>query len=203
MMRTRQLTAALSAAVLISLVGCSGSDGQSSGDAPTTSNADATETTEADTDGSGDGESASGAAVEQSDPDDLIVSQEIQMPGSPGDTATIGVVSLAVDGKVQILRLMVTPHFESASDSETVNLYDVLGKSAFRPTLVDTENLKEYSVLSDTGAWWTSDTVYSKTTNGEPMVVFAVFAAPEDDVDSFDILVHDAWPAFTDVPVTQ
>ena len=133
----------------------------------------------------------------------MIVSQEVAVPSSPEDTATIGIHSLTVEGDVQVLRLVITPHFESKGASDTVNVYDVFDKQKFWPQLVDMENLKVYSPVSETAQAWASDAVYTKTINDEPMVVWAVFAAPEDDNETFDVRLLDSWPAFTDVPVTR
>ena len=35
------------------------------------------------------------------------------------------------------------------------------------------------------------------------MRAFAVYAAPEDDIDTVDVVLADLWPAFTDVPVER
>ncbi len=191
----RHRLAAVSAAGLLILTGCTASPETD----PAVPSAASSETAP----GPGGAVDGSGAGVASYDPADVVVSQEVTVPGSEGDTATVGVLSLTVEGSVQVLRLVVTPNFSSVSTAESVNQYAVWGTDAFRPTLVDMENLKVYSALSDTGQYWASDAVYNEAINGEPMIVWAVFAAPEDDVDAVDLRLHESWPEFTDIPVTR
>ena len=196
--------AATAAVALLTLTGCTAGgqdpDPVASSPVPATQEGDGASTDE-EADGA-DGAGESGAGVEDFDADDVVVSQEVTVPGTE-DTATIGVLDLTVDGDVQVLRLAITPHFTSVGDSEKVTVYDVWGQDSFRPQLMDMANLKVYSPISDTGQNWTSDSVYTRTMNGEPMLAWAVYAAPEDDIDTVDIVLHEGWPQFTDVPVTR
>lgn len=147
--------------------------------------------------------SSSQAGVENVDLEKAIVEQDVKVPGSSEDTATIGILSLKVEGKTQRLQMVVTPHFKSVDEDESVSVYDIWGEQSFSPQLIDVDNLKVYSPIRDGAELWTSDSVYTKAKNEEPMLVWAVYAAPEDDVDSFDIRLYDTWPDITDVPVTQ
>ena len=150
----------------------------------------------------------SGAAVAERSTE-VIVEQTVADPAAPDDQVTIGVQSLTVEGTTMVLRLIVTPDFASTSDSEEISLADAWGTGALRfgvtLRLLDRENLKEYSVIADTsGQRWASDNSDEvSSTNGEPMYVFAVFAAPEDDIDSVDLLLREVWPEFSDVPITR
>lgn len=114
-------------------------------------------------------------------------------------------LSLQVRGDVMFLRLALTPQLASAADSEAVTLFSSLDDTIFNPTLVDVDNLKEYAVLQPQGGGkrWASDDLGTKSTNGAPMSVFAVFAAPEDDISAIDVRITDFWPAFTAVPITR
>jgi hypothetical protein len=146
---------------------------------------------------------SSGAGVADVDPADVLAEQTYTVPGSE-DAATIGVHSLVVDGDVMTLRLVFTPDFSSVSDSDAVSVYDIVGHAGrFAPMLVDREHLKEYDIVGGAPTEWTSDTVYTEVTNGEPMVWWGVYAAPEDDIDTVDIRVLDELPEFTDVPITR
>ncbi|SDS25187.1 hypothetical protein SAMN04489751_1584 [Brevibacterium sandarakinum] len=149
------------------------------------------------------GKDASGAGVAKVNFDEVIVEQDVKIGGSSEATATIGVLSLKVEGEVQTLRLAVTPHIKGAEDDERFSVYDIWNESKFSPQLVDKGNLKVYSPISTSYEQWTSDSVQTETKNETPMEVWAVFAAPQDDIDSFDIRLADSWPVFTDVPVTQ
>lgn len=147
------------------------------------------------------GSDASGAGVAETNFDDVIVKQDIKVKGSEENTATIGVLSLKVEGKVQTLRLAVTPHFDSADDDEQINIYEVWNERSFSPQLVDKDNLKVYSPIKNSSQKWTSNSFYTQTKNETPMEVWVVYAAPEDDIDTVDIRLADEWPLFTDVPI--
>jgi hypothetical protein len=143
------------------------------------------------------------AGVADVDPADVLAEQTYTVPGGD-DTATIGVHSLVMDGDVMTLRLVFTPEFSSVSDTDAVSVYDIVGHAGrFAPMLVDRENLKEYDIVGGSPTEWTSDTVYTKVTNGDPMVWWGVYAAPQDDIDTVDIRVLDELPEFTDVPITR
>lgn len=171
------------------LAGCSGSE---DGDASTPA------VTQQDNGGAG-----SAAGVDEFDPDDVFVKQTVALAASPEDEVTIGVQSLRIDGAVMELRLVVTPNFTSVEDGETVSLYDILEQGTFWPTLLDLENLKEYSIIRDGSTPWGSESVDTETVNGTPMLVFAVFAAPQDDIDTVDVSIRGVWPSFTDVPIEK
>lgn len=147
------------------------------------------------------GSDASGAGVAETNFDDIIVKQDVEVKGSEENTATIGVLSLKVEGKVQTLRLAVTPHFDSADDDDQINIYKVWNERSFSPQLVDKDNLKVYSPIRNSLENWASDSFYTKTKNETPMEAWAVYAAPEDDIDTVDIRLTDEWPLFTDVPI--
>jgi hypothetical protein len=139
--------------------------------------------------------------VAEIDPADVLVEQTVHRPGNPDDQLTLGVLSLRVEGAVMVLHVVVTPHFASVDEHETVSSFDVFRPRRFAPVLVDRTNLKEYSVISDNGSYWVSEGVESR--NGEPMVLWAVYAAPEDDIDTIEVRVADSWPPFLDVPIER
>jgi hypothetical protein len=164
-----------------------------------------------DSDSKGGGSSAEDAGgkdgaqpgVEKVDPDDLVVKQDVRVPGSKENKVTVGVSSLEVDGKTMTLTLVVTPHFKSAADDDSISIYDSWGENKFAPQLIDADNLKVYSPISDTYDEWTSNSVYTETTNNQPVTAWAVFKAPENDIDSVDIRLQESWPKLTDVPITE
>lgn len=118
-----------------------------------------------------------------------------------------GVQSLTVNGETMVLRLVVTPDFASAGEGEVVSLGDAMdvGSEFFgvQLRLLDRQNLKEYSVIVNGNDWWASSSGEVGATNGEPMYAFAVFAAPEDDIDTIDVRLNEQWPEFTDVPISR
>lgn len=154
-------------------------------------------------------ESGQGSPAEDSEPNTVsvdtstvIAEQEYTLPGTK-DKVTFGVQSVTVDGKTMLLQMILTPDFSSVSDSKAINVYEMTGSSMFDPKLIDRENLKEYSLISETGRTWATDRVPTKTTNHEPVIWWGMYAAPEDDNEAFDLRVLDAMAEFTDVPVTR
>lgn len=143
------------------------------------------------------------ARVVSVDTGTVIAQQEYKIPGSKDDKVTFGVQSLAVEGKTMVLKLVLTPNFASVSDSEAVSVYDMTGNVTFNPRLVDRENLKEYSLLTESVYTWATDRVHTETTNHEPVIWWGVYAAPEDENESFDLRVLDAMAEFPDVPVQR
>lgn len=159
----------------------------------------------------GDGATAgaaqpSGGAVpraEEFDPAAVLAEQTVTLPTSPQDEVTWGVLSLRVQGQTMTLRMAVTPRFGTVGADGVVSLFDCLQRSAFRPVLVDLDNLKEYSVIGSAPSRWSSDAASSRVRNGHPMFVWAVYAAPEDDIDTITLRVADWWPPIVDVPIER
>lgn len=155
---------------------------------------------------SNSGESGkSGAGVEKVDLEKVIVEQTVALPDNPEDKLKLGVLSLRVEGKVMILRMAVTPQFASASDSKAISLFSALGDSFFKPKLIDATHFKEYSTIgtaSGAGGWKVNETEV-ESRNDSPMLAWAYFSAPEDDISSIDLRLDDNFPAFTDVPITR
>jgi hypothetical protein len=191
----KNLGAALLAVSLLALGACSG------GDTPENQQQSADEQQTGDS-SAGSGSETAGAV--QFDPEDVIVEQTYALGKSPEDSVTVGIQSLVVDGPVMTLTLVVTPDFTSVSNDAEVSLFDVNEETLFRPTLIDRGNLKEYSVIgTNEGRAWASDNVETRTQNGNPMRVFATFAAPEDEIDTIEVSVRNTWTPFTDVPIEQ
>jgi hypothetical protein len=133
----------------------------------------------------------SGAGVEDRDLRRVLVEQDVTLPGRPRDRLRIGVQSLRVAGKVMVLRVVVTPHFASVSSDTVLSLWDALGHDVFRPRLIHGINLKEYSAIGD-GDPWVSSELDVRAVNGSPMLAWAYFAAPQDNILTVDIRISDA-----------
>lgn len=150
----------------------------------------------------GDG-GGTGPRAEEFDPAAVLAEQTVTLPTSPEDEVTWGVLSLRVQGQTMTLRMAVTPRFGTVAADGVVSLFDCLQRSAFRPVLVDLDNLKEYSVIGSAPSRWSSDAASSRVRNGHPMFVWAVYAAPEDDIDTITLRVADWWPPIVDVPIER
>lgn len=185
----RALVTVAVGSLLVGLAGC-GSDEPAT---PTSSDPTSEETSA----------STSGAGVQKVSTD-AFVEQTVPVGGSAEDTVTVGVQSLVVEGDIMTLTLVYTPRFGSIDEDYDLSLYDVLSPdSATRPKLLDRTNLKEYSIISDGGDHWATETIGFDAPNGEPVVYWAVYAAPQDDIDVMDIRISQAWPEFTGVPIAR
>lgn len=194
-------------ALALTLTACSGAD-EEVADAPAgTQDPAGTEPDDADdaagteTTGPDAGE-PTGAGVRDLGSAEVVVQGSYTMPGTQ-DEVTVGVLPLEVEGDVLTLRLAYTPDFDSVSDTEPISFYDMgpeLGWK-FRPVLIDRENLKEYSLISSTGRDWSADGLSLEALNGETTYWWGVYAAPEDDIDAFDVRLPNELLEFTDVPV--
>ena len=142
------------------------------------------------------------ARVVAVDTGNVIAEQVFKVPGSE-DAVTVGVQSLIVEGKTMKLQLVITPNLSSISDSAKTSIYRAFGETSIRPKLVDRENLKEYSLISDTGQHWSTYAADADTTNHEPVIWWGIYAAPEDENAAFDLRVIDTMEEFIDIPVTR
>jgi len=183
-------------ATLVLLSGCSGGD-----DGDPAAN-ESTKTTTAAKEKTGGKESS--IKVDKLDPSDVLAKQTVNMPENPQDTIDFGLQSLTVEGSIATLRLVVTPRFKSESADETISLNDIYGTGRYLGFyLLDRKNLKRYNVVRSGPTEFASDELVTKTVNGTPMAVYAVFAAPQDEVPTIDVFMADYWPEFKNVPVKR
>lgn len=132
----------------------------------------------------------------------VLGKQQFELPGT-NDKVTVGVHSLVADGDTMKLTLVLTPDFASVEESETVSIFKITDPWYLSPRLIDRENHKEYSIVSDSSnKRWQVDTM-SKTTNGEPIIWWGIYAAPEDDIDTVDLRVLGGMADFTQVPIRR
>src|SRR5699024_11025620 len=165
MIRTRLAAVALVGGV--ALVGCSSGEsaeldqaGEGSGSAQNKDGA------AEDQDSAGQNGGSTSAGVREIDTSQVLAEQKYQIPGTD-DSATIGVHSLVVEGDVMQLYLTFTPDYASLSDDEVATIFDLVDPMKFRPILIDRENLKEYSLISDSGQDWSAASSSVAAANGE------------------------------------
>lgn len=205
MKRTWPLITTVALAAIL-LAGCSAGDSTPKSDGSAQQASIAETTTAGDATASGQpaeqAQGESGAGVDTVDTSKVLAEQVHTIPGTQ-DKTTFGVLSLKVKGKTMVLKMAMTPDFQSMSQSDAVSVYKMAGEDTLSPTLLDREHLKEYSIPRDGAKEWATDVVYTKTTNGEPAVWWGVYAAPEDDIKAVDIRVLDGMPEFTNVPIQR
>ena len=182
-------------ALVLGLAACGDGDDDEGAGGTTTSAAaaaasDATTTTVAEDPRAGDSLGSITVPVDAERPDDLV---------------TIDVQSITVEGQVMVLRFSVTPDFASEDDATGISLFDVYTADAPGAfiQLIDRVHLKEYSVIYDPPNHWMSESTDVESRNGEPMYVFATFAAPEDPIDVVDVTFRDDWPTVVGVPIER
>jgi hypothetical protein len=150
---------------------------------------------------SGDAEDGPTPVVVGAEEYEPILETRLPVPGSVDDEVTVGLVSLTADGSTVELRVLLTPHFAGDDPTETYSVYDMLGGD-HDPRIVDVGALTQYDVVSGSGTDLATDVVAAETVNGRPVLYQAWFPAPEGEPATVDVRLHDAWPAFEDVPVT-
>ncbi|MBO3084880.1 hypothetical protein [Cellulomonas fengjieae] len=172
---SRTAVAALTLAAAVGLAGCTAPDDDPEPTAPASASAPATPSAEPSA-------SPSEAAVEP-----VVVT----LPRERG-TVDVAVRSLVLDenGTTMTLRVDFTPHLVKADDAMTlsaINSYFFIF-----PELLDRQHLKRYSVIEGEGTqdWLTNKD--ARTGNDETLSSWFVYAAPEDDVDEFTLMM-DGW----------
>lgn len=152
--------------------------------------------------GDTDGDEPTGTVgIDFPDPENVVADATFTVPGTEKDEVRFGVESITVSGRTMELRLVMTPEFDDGGGAASV--YDALAADT-QITLIDRENLKEYSVLRDDsgGVSFESDVVHTEALPGQSVGFQAIFAAPEDKITSIDVQLANSWPAFKDVPLT-
>lgn len=120
------------------------------------------------------------------------------MEADPKGTIKVDVLRLERKDKLLVMTAAVTP---TNSLTGPTNLFRLLGDHSWRPRLIDSVNLKEYSPVTGNGAL-TSESTNVSAASGQPMFVYAVFAAPPADVTTIGVLFADAVPTLSDVPIS-
>lgn len=130
------------------------------------------------------------------------VSKQVTMPipGSQGETFTLGFASLKVRGQLATLTLTWTPH-GIGSDADSINdMNGGVGDNG-EISMVDTVNLKRYVIVKDSeGYGLESDKVDTQAANDQAVPATYTFAAPPANA-SMDVYL-DQRPVFESVPVT-
>jgi hypothetical protein len=188
------------AALMLFTAGCSGSDpaekagsskspAGSSGSSPAPQQKDAVDS------------GAAAAGIDSSNPPKAIASVTSSVPYSkdPKATAKFDIYSVRRQGKLAIMTLSVTPKFSSPDPAA---LFTLMGAQFFSPTMVDPVNLRAYGVVSSGSGNLATSAPNAQAFSGQPMFVWAAFAAPPANVEKVNLTLFDTLPAITDVPLS-
>lgn len=193
---SRLLVCAVS--VGLALSACSGSDDSTAKTSSTTSTAAGSPSATTTADPTENGSAAAGVGLEAMDHPIATVTAKTGMEKDPEGTVKVDLLGLKRKDKLAVLTAAVTP---TTTYDEPQNLFRVLGSSSWMPSLIDTVNLKQYSVVRADRQMLASADLTVKAASGQPMFVYAVFAAPPPEVSKVNVLFSDSIPVFTDVPV--
>lgn len=200
-MRVRVISAATMTVLALTATGCSGSGSEkettgTSAVAPTSPSASTSAGASANPEENGS--AAAGVGLEALANPIATVEAKTGMEQDPEGTVKVDVLGLKRKDKLLVLTAAVTPQNSLA---EPQSLFRVLGSHSWMPTLVDTVNLKQYSPVRAGGTSLRTGDLMVKAGSGQPMFVYAVFAAPPADVTKINVLFADSIPVLTDVPV--
>ncbi len=196
----RVATTGAALAIALTLSACSaGSDGDTTADTEQSSST----TTAGDSAGGDSQQAAEQAGIDTKNLPTPLATATVpgQIDGDPAATLDIAVLQLRRSGKTVVLTYSVTPH---TTQDKADNLYQWFGESGTQPTLVDTTNLRLHRIPEQSNGVSgdvMTNLVNLKAASGQTVYVYAVFAAPPDDVTTMSVNVADGIPAMIDVPV--
>lgn len=194
--RTHRLTVSLLVGwVALVLPACASGDGDAS--APEPAVEDRTPEGDARSSPSDDDDAGPGEAPPAGE---ALASTTLPIGFIEGGELEVAVTSFDVVG--ELLRMRLTFTASLPREVEDVAIGAVLanneqqGGGAISPELIDPVNLKAYDVVTEDFLGTTVPLV-----DGLPLTMVFYYAAPEDDVDAFDILLSSQSPPLTDVPL--
>jgi hypothetical protein len=110
----------------------------------------------------------------------------------------IDVLGLKRQGKVLVLTAALTP---TTSQTDALNLYEMLGQQSWQPQLIDVNNLKLYRVATAGSGELRSKDIGDRVPSGSTLLVEATFAAPPAGVDALNLQFADQVPTFEGVRI--
>ncbi|WP_022873585.1 hypothetical protein [Nesterenkonia alba] len=151
-------------------------------------------------DNSDDDETHESASEGPLDPADALETVEYEVPGEAGNTVTVGLHDLRVEGEVMLLELSFTGEF---SNRDSNNIFMMFGGTAIYPELNDRENLKQYTVIGQGHDRWATDSTNSghQYESGQTAPYWAYYAAPVDEIDTLTVSVIPGAVEFEDVEI--
>jgi hypothetical protein len=110
----------------------------------------------------------------------------------------IDVLGLKRQGKVLVLTAALTP---TTSQTDALNLYEMLGQQSWQPQLIDVNNLKLHRVATAGSGELRSKDIGDRVPSGSTLLVEATFAAPPAGVDALNLQFADQIPTFEGVRI--
>ncbi|MCC2334806.1 hypothetical protein [Cellulomonas wangsupingiae] len=113
----------------------------------------------------------------------------------------VAVHPLHVDGRSMELRLTLTPlGGDDTRDHRPIRVDELVDRT---PVLSDVRTLTTYDVLGAASGPRHTAMLGAETVVGEPVVYQAWFAAPDDQVQTLDLVVDPSWGSVLRVPVVR
>lgn len=147
-------------------------------------------------------QSAAAAGVDPSTVGEPIatVSVPARVEGDPEATMDVSLYSLTRDGESLIGIYSFTVRSETGADAPEW-IWDYLGGQAWRPHLIDTQNLTRHDVLRQGVTFAMTDYQGVKFRPGQTLFAYAAFAAPPADVTTMTASLVDGAAAVPEAPV--
>jgi hypothetical protein len=203
-MRRRLAATAAALTLTLTAAGC-GAGGDEGGDAgsATTGTASSTPPVDAGTSSPSDlDEAARAAGVDPTSPPTSVAS--VTMPGrtidgTPTELA-VDLFSLKRQDELLVLTIGITP--DADVEGKATSFLGWTG-TTWSPSLVDTKNLKLHRVVETAGTRVATGTGAVSTSfgPGQTLYLYAVFAAPPQDVTTMTVKPVDGAPALTGVTI--
>jgi hypothetical protein len=141
------------------------------------------------------------AAVAADSPSSAIATVDIPISFIDKGTLQVAVTGMDVVGNLMRLRLTFTANVPSASQEVAIGSVlagdDTYPATAISPELIDPVHLKSYEAVISVPNGTKIDLIA-----GEPRTLEFYYAAPQDDIQTFDIILSSQTPSITDVPFT-
>lgn len=181
---------------------------------------DSVEPTDEPTDEAGNEDAASAGEAGGVRHADALQSITYPALGTDGEI-TAGLQGLTIDGETMLLELTFVADYDESAGTMTFNelhgLGDQAGNAHIAPVIHDRQNTKSYHVLSTDshrlasyrGSTAFGDTIWSTEVNnrelapGQTLYVWAVYAAPQDDIEAVSVSFDPGAPEFQDVQLQQ
>ena len=202
MSRTTRHTMCAAVAAALVLSACGGGQDEGGGASPSSSaGSSSAGNSAADTDGLG--QAAADAGIDPKNPPKPIASAVVPGQGADGKATelTVDLIDLKRQDDLLILTAAVTPDKASTSRPRA---YIMWAGSTWAPQVLDTKNLKVHDVVTSDGG----DRVISSTGAvspafgpGQTLYLYAVLAAPPQDVTSVTVKLADGAAAVTGVKI--